>query len=175
MASRSPGLLGRLRRPSVAPSAWSRERRLRDCDHADRAPAASLRIGTSAPDRSAARVARQRHCVDRAALPEGSPGTFRARHAPVGRPMSANSGAVPARPGERLARVLFGSTWDWPRPDVPSLINVRPCGAFRWVEGNAEHCQGGQSRATAMTSPCRDRVEGWPRFPSAPAFSLVAV
>ena len=30
---------------------------------------------------------------------------------------------------------------------------------FGWVECNADHCQGGQSRATTMMKPCRDRVQ----------------
>ena len=65
-ASRSTGLLVRLRRPggpaarrpSVAPSAWSRERRLKDCDHADSTPAASLVAWRGALERCTAGVAR---------------------------------------------------------------------------------------------------------------------
>jgi len=75
-ASWSPGLLVRLRRPSVARSAWSCGGQLRDCDRADRTPAASLVAWRDAPERSTARVARQRHCVDRAALPDGRSGTM---------------------------------------------------------------------------------------------------
>jgi len=85
-------------RPSGPPSAVQRRpssvvirggRRVRD--HAARSPAASFRAGTDAPDRPAARVARQRHCVDHAAWPEGRSGTM----------------ACPARPGERLLLPAF--------------------------------------------------------------------
>jgi hypothetical protein len=79
------GLLVRPRRPSVAPSAWSRGGGLKDFDHADGTPAASHAAGTAAPERSAARVARQRHCEQLAWPPGGCTGTM----------------PCPARPGER--------------------------------------------------------------------------
>jgi len=91
------GVLRRSRRPG-APAFWSafggpasHHRRGRagangeGCDPADVAPAASLVAWTAAPGRSAARVARQRHCVEPTTLPEGCCGTM----------------ACPARPGER--------------------------------------------------------------------------
>jgi len=99
--SRSPGLLVRLRRSSVVPSARSRGGELRDCDHADGAPAASSQTGKNAPERSAARVARQRHCVDRAAEPNGRPGTMACPARPGGGHMPADSEVTPARCGVR--------------------------------------------------------------------------
>ena len=98
MASWSIGLLVRLRRPSVTRSAWSRGGRLKDCDHADRAPAACFLTGTDALERSTARVARQRHCVEPNALPDGRSGTM----------------ACPARPGERCVPRAGGVGWDSP-------------------------------------------------------------
>ena len=63
------------------------------CDRADGTPAASSRAGTAAPERSSARVARQRHCVEPTAVPEGRSGTM----------------ACPARPGgEPYSRALRG-------------------------------------------------------------------
>jgi len=81
-------------------------------------------------------------CARRAAVSVGRSGTT----------------ADPARPGERYLPRSLGSTWGWPRPDVPSQTDVgkeNPTGrdAFR-----AQHRLKGQSRATAMMEPCRDRV-----------------
>jgi len=97
--SRSPGLLVRLRRTSVAPSARSRGGCRKDCDRADVTPTASLRTGRGALELFTARVARQRHCVDRAAEPEGRTGTMACPARPVERHMPADSEGTPARPG----------------------------------------------------------------------------
>jgi hypothetical protein len=68
MASRGAGLLVRRdacasRRPSVAPSAWSRDGELKDCDHADGTPATCIVAWRDAPERCAAGV--PRHAIVR--------------------------------------------------------------------------------------------------------------
>jgi hypothetical protein len=74
--------------PAVAQrrgSAWSREGGLKDCDHADHAPAASIVAGRGPPERFTARVAR--HDIVW--------GVTRCRWA------AADTMSSPARPGER--------------------------------------------------------------------------
>jgi len=85
VVSFGPGLLVRLRRPSVAPSARSLGSRLKDCDHADGTPAASYAEWTARPESSAARVAR--HDIVRCETPS--------------REDLAGTMSSPARPGER--------------------------------------------------------------------------
>ena len=92
------GVLVRLRRPSVAQSAWSCGGFLKDCDHADGTPAASFVAGKAAPERFTARVARHDIVRCAARCRWAHAGTMSSPARPGGGHMPAGSGACPARP-----------------------------------------------------------------------------
>jgi len=130
VASLSPGLPVRLRRPSVAPSARSRDGGLRDCDHADGTPAASFVAWRGAPERCTARVAR--HAIVRCPTRgrRGVAGTMASPARPDERQKPAGSGATPARPFEAQTRWPLrergmGAWLSFRREKVPGIPSHR--------------------------------------------------
>ena len=103
LASRGPGLLVRRWRSSVAPSTWSHGGGLKDCDHADGTPAACLVAWRGAPERCTARVARLDIVRSAERSWMGIEGTMSNPARPGGSHIPADSGAAPARPGERCS------------------------------------------------------------------------
>jgi len=90
-----PGLLVRLRRPSVVPSTWSLVGRLKGCDHADGPPAACFRAGRGA---LIAPPGGARYDIVRgASLCRGAPPAQCQTPHPEGRPLHLFKGRPPFR------------------------------------------------------------------------------